>query len=110
MHGRHLWNTCCKGGYIVINMLQPILELCVVIPGVILAYFPVKSGLKHPIRQIMIWLLPLLLLLLYKADLYHTGTCPDPVSHNFSLYKNAPDLSVEIRNGSIVYLCCICLY
>ena len=63
MHGRHLWNTCCKGGYIMINMLQPILELCVVIPGVILAYFPVKSGLKHPIRQIMIWLLPLLLLL-----------------------------------------------
>ena len=47
----------------MINMLQPILELCVVIPGVILAYFPVKSGLKHPIRQIMIWLLPLLLLL-----------------------------------------------
>ena len=47
----------------MINMLQPILELCVVIPGVILAYFPVKSGLKHPIRQIMIWLLPLLLLI-----------------------------------------------
>ena len=63
MHGRHYGIPAAKGVHIMINMLQPILELCVVIPGVILAYFPVKSGLKHPIRQIMIWLLPLLLLL-----------------------------------------------
>ena len=29
------------------ELLRPILELGVVIPGMLLAYFPVKSGLFH---------------------------------------------------------------
>ena len=47
----------------MIDMLRPILELCVVIPGILLAYFPVKSSLKRPLTKTMVWVLPLLLLL-----------------------------------------------
>ena len=45
--GRHLWNFCCKGVYEMKDILRPILELSVVLPGLLLAYFPVKSYLKQ---------------------------------------------------------------
>lgn len=41
------------------DMLCPILELCIVIPGLLLAYFPVKSYLKQPPAKLAAWLLPL---------------------------------------------------
>ena len=45
------------------EVLRPILELGVVIPGMLLAYFPVKSSLKQPLSKIVLWLAPLLALL-----------------------------------------------
>lgn len=45
------------------ELLRPILELGVVIPGMLLAYFPVKSGLKQPLSKLVLWLAPLLALL-----------------------------------------------
>lgn len=45
------------------ELLRPILELGVVIPGMLLAYFPVKSSLKQPMSKLVLWLVPLLALL-----------------------------------------------
>ena len=45
------------------ELLRPILELGVVIPGMLLAYFPVKSSLKQPLSKLVLWLAPLLTLL-----------------------------------------------
>ena len=42
------------------DILRPILELSVVLPGLLLAYFPVKSYLKQPPRKLTAWLLPLM--------------------------------------------------
>lgn len=46
---------------IVYDIIRPILELMVVIPGMILAYLPVKSYMKQPLGRIVSWMLPLLL-------------------------------------------------
>ena len=45
------------------DALRPILELSVVIPGLLLAYFPVRSYLKQTPGRLAAWLLPLLLAL-----------------------------------------------
>lgn len=45
------------------DILCPILELTVVLPGVLLAYFPVKSYLKQSPGRLAAWLLPLLTVL-----------------------------------------------
>lgn len=45
------------------ELLRPILELGVVIPGMLLACFPVKSSLKQPLSKLVLWLVPLLALL-----------------------------------------------
>lgn len=45
------------------DALRPILELSVVLPGLLLGYFPVKSYLKQPPGKIAAWLLPLMLCL-----------------------------------------------
>lgn len=45
------------------DALRPILELAIVIPGLFLAYTPVKSCLKQPARKLISWLFPLLLAL-----------------------------------------------
>lgn len=45
------------------DLLRPMLELCVVIPGLLLAYFPVKSSLKLPLPKLSAWLVPVFLLL-----------------------------------------------
>ena len=42
------------------ELLRPILELGVVIPGMLLACFPVKSSLKQPLSKLVLWLAPLL--------------------------------------------------
>ena len=44
-------------------MLRPILELTVIIPGLLLAYLPVKTYLKQPPLKLAAWLLPLLTVL-----------------------------------------------
>ena len=45
------------------DALRPVLELTVVLPGLLLAYFPVKSYLKQPPGRLLAWLLPLMLAL-----------------------------------------------
>ena len=45
------------------ELLRPILELGVVIPGMLLACVPVKSSLKQPLSKLVLWLVPLLALL-----------------------------------------------
>ncbi len=45
------------------NILRPTLELTVIIPGMILAYLPVKSTLKISLPKLITWLFPLLIAL-----------------------------------------------
>ena len=45
------------------NILRPMLEISVVIPGILLAYFPVRSYLKQSPVKLAGWMLPLLLLI-----------------------------------------------
>ena len=42
------------------DALRPILELTVVLPGLLLAYFPVRSYLKQTPRKLAAWLFPLM--------------------------------------------------
>lgn len=42
------------------KMLRPILELTVIIPGLLLAYLPVRTYLRQPLHKLAVWLLPLL--------------------------------------------------
>ncbi len=44
-------------------MIRPILELTVIIPGMLLAYLPVKECLKQAPVKLALWLTPLLLAL-----------------------------------------------
>ena len=43
------------------DILRPVLELSVIIPGILLVYLPVKSYLKQAPLKLTAWLLPLLL-------------------------------------------------
>ncbi|MDD6231674.1 MAG: GHKL domain-containing protein [Frisingicoccus sp.] len=45
------------------EILCPILELCIIVPGIMLAYFPMKSYLRQPLPKLTLWIVPLLLLL-----------------------------------------------
>ena len=50
-----------QGGARCEEVLRPILELTVVIPSLLLAYFPVKSYLKQPAGRLAAWLIPAML-------------------------------------------------
>ena len=54
----------------MINILRPILELSVVIPGLLLAYFPVKSSLKQPPGKLALWQGPLVLSLCIGGGIF----------------------------------------
>ena len=43
------------------DILRPVLELFVIIPGILLAYLPVKNYLRQTPLKLTAWLLPLLL-------------------------------------------------
>ena len=43
------------------DILRPVLELSVIIPGILLAYLPVKSYLRQTPLKLTAWLFPLLL-------------------------------------------------
>ena len=42
------------------DVLRPVLELTVVFPGLLLAYFPVRSYLKQSSAKLAVWEVPLL--------------------------------------------------
>ena len=62
----------------MLDMLRPVLELAIVIPGLILAYIPVKSYLRQPPGRLIAWIAPLLLALVVGGGLicyrYQTPT------------------------------------
>lgn len=60
---KRLYISYLKGAYIMNNILRPTLELTVIIPGMILAYLPVKSTLKISLQKLIAWLFPLLIAL-----------------------------------------------
>ena len=51
------------------DALRPVLELAIVIPGLILAYIPVKSYLKQSLGRLIAWLAPTLLALVVGGGL-----------------------------------------
>ena len=51
------------------DMLRPILELAIVLPGLFLAYIPVKSYLRQSPGRVIFWLLPLMLALIAGGGL-----------------------------------------
>lgn len=57
------------------DVLRPVLELTVVFPGLLLAYFPVRSYLKQSSAKLAVWEVPLLLGLCLGGGLfcYHFG-------------------------------------
>ena len=57
------------------DVLRPILELTVVFPGLLLAYFPVRSYLKQSSAKLAVWEVPLLFGLCLGGGLfcYHFG-------------------------------------
>ena len=57
------------------DVLRPILELTVVFPGLLLAYFPVRSYLKQSSAKLAVWEMPLLFGLCLGGGLfcYHFG-------------------------------------
>ncbi len=55
-----------KGAHRMKDVLRPILELTVILPGLLLSYFPVKSYLKKSPGGLAAWVLPLLAGFLYR--------------------------------------------
>jgi len=100
------------------ELLRPILELGVVIPGMLLACFPAKSSLKQPLSKLVLWLVLLLALLcaagergvLCAPHADCADACRPKLACSRDLHKNAPDFALEIRNDCVVRLCGICLY
>lgn len=47
----------------MIEMLRSTLELCVIIPGLLIAYFPVKSSARQSLPKLISYIVPLFLIL-----------------------------------------------
>lgn len=67
--------SAAKGACGLKDVLRPILELTVVFPGLLLAYFPVRSYLKQSSAKLAVWEVPLLFGLCLGGGLfcYHFG-------------------------------------
>lgn len=76
------------------EILCPVLELCVVIWGLLFAYFPVKSRLKLPFARLAVRIIPLFLLLAAAGGaVCYTHRIP-----------TAPMLAVMILLATFIYL------
>lgn len=99
------------------DVLRPVLELTVVFPGLLLAYFPVDSYLKLPPAKLAAGAVPLLLGLCLGGGLlcYHFGISTAfsvlliTLTAIFFVSQNAADLSLEIRNHRACGLRGICV-
>ena len=100
------------------DILRPILELSVVLPGLLLAYFPVKSYLKQSPGKLAARILPLMAGLcigagdhLLSAACFHC-VCPgrDHIACNWAIYRNTPNLPLEIRNNCTDCLRSVCMH
>lgn len=78
----------------MMDAFRPVLELSVVIPGLVLAYCPVKSYLKQSQRRLFGWLLPLFLCLSIGGGVacyrLHVST--------------APALAVLLLTAAVIYI------
>lgn len=61
MQGRLLWNFCFSEENKMSEIMRPILEIAVIIPGMLLAYLPVKACLRQAPFKLGLWMFPLLL-------------------------------------------------
>ena len=76
------------------DVLRPILELTVILPGLLLSYFPVKSYLKQSPGRLAAWVLPLL-----------AGFCTaGGLICDRTVCEYTPDFPVEIRVDCTVSL------
>lgn len=75
------------------NILRPILEISVIIPGILLAYLPVNSYLKQSPVKLAGWMLPLLLLLSVSSG------C---VSYQLNI-PTAPFLFIAVLIAAVAY-------
>ena len=88
------------------DVLRPILELTVVFPGLLLAYFPVRSYLKQSSAKLAVWEVPLLFGLCLGGGLfcYHFGLSTAfpllliTLTAIFLYRRTLRTLSLEIRN------------
>lgn len=102
----------------MIDALRPMLELSVVLPGLLLPYFPVYTELKCPPGKLLRWVLPLLLVLSvgggWVCYIFHVSTLL-PVSilalGAAVLYVKSLNLSLwksrTIALASCALFCCI---
>ena len=51
-----------KGGILMRTLIFQTLEFTVLIPGMLLAYLPVRSSLKQTPKKLAVWMLPLLII------------------------------------------------
>jgi hypothetical protein len=68
------------------DILRPVLELSVIIPGILLAYLPVKSYLRQTPLKLTAWLLPLLLGICIFGG---AVCCALPLSHQMGPVSSA---------------------
>ncbi len=71
------------------DILRPVLELFVIIPGILLAYLPVKNYLRQTPLKLTAWLLPLFL-----------GTC---------ILGGQFAVPCKFRPDGSCFLCCLSL-
>lgn len=76
------------------GMLRPVLELTVVLPGLLLAYFPVKSYMRQPPIKLAAWLAPLMLALCVIGG---------GLSYHFRI-STAPALALVAAAATILYI------
>ena len=93
------------------DILRPILELLVVLPGLLLGYFPVKTYLKQSPGRLAAWLFPLMACLCIGSGLacYRLGASTFLALAGVALaviclYTNAYHLPLEIRHDCAVRL------
>ena len=104
--------SAAKGAYEMKDILRPILELLVVLPGLLLGYFPVKTYLKQSPGRLAAWLFPCMALPVHRqracllsASCFH-GLCPcgGRAGCDLPVYQNAYHLPLEIRHDCAVRL------
>ena len=78
----------------MMDILRPILELTVVLPGLLLAYFPMKSYMKQPPAKLAAWLAPLFLALCAAGGL---------LCYHFRI-STAPALAFVAAAATILYI------
>ena len=100
------------------ELLRPILELGVVIPGIFACLLPGKIQFKAPAVKACFVACPVACAALCRRrrDVLCAphANCADACRPNLAcsrdLHKNAPDFALEIWNDCVVRLCGICLY